>query len=235
MLLKGRKVWGTHRDLIVPHWDGVDLQQQQAEETQQPLPWLFCASNPTPGTRERRSESDKAQAFFAVFMPHFFIPSHKEDRQAVRELGGGVICETRALQAAVIPAKAGIHSANFRKCAVHGLDSRFRGNDRRFARDDIASDTTTGSWAVMAFEIAPSSCPRRVIVVPKEAGTLVVWIVVRCLSYTRPRIMALCEIPTFWRHYEPPKRPNFQAPTSSVGFIPPREPVAGSSTRAAAV
>ena len=43
--------------------------------------------------------------------------------------GIGVICETRALQAAVIPAKAGIHSANLWKCAVHGLDSRFRGND----------------------------------------------------------------------------------------------------------
>ena len=57
--------------------------------------------------------------------------------------GSGVICETRALQAAVIPAKAGIHSANLQKCAVHGLDSRFRGNDRRFARDDIPNDTTT--------------------------------------------------------------------------------------------
>ena len=51
--------------------------------------------------------------------------------------------ETRALLAAVIPAKAGIHSANLQKCAVHGLDSRFRGNDRRFVRDDIPNDTTT--------------------------------------------------------------------------------------------
>jgi len=57
--------------------------------------------------------------------------------------GSGVICETGALQAAVIPAKAGIHSANLGKCAVHGLDSRFRGNDRRFVRDDIPNDTTT--------------------------------------------------------------------------------------------
>jgi hypothetical protein len=48
--------------------------------------------------------------------------------------GSGVICETRALQAAVIPAKAGIHSASLRKCAVYGLDSRFRGNDRHFVR-----------------------------------------------------------------------------------------------------
>ena len=57
--------------------------------------------------------------------------------------GSGVICEKQALQAAVIPAKAGIHSANLRKCAVHGLDSRFRGNDLRFVRDDIPNDTTT--------------------------------------------------------------------------------------------
>jgi hypothetical protein len=35
----------------------------------------------------------------------------------------------------VIPAKAGIHSANFLKCAVYGLDSRFRGNDLRTERD----------------------------------------------------------------------------------------------------
>ena len=66
-------------------------------------------------------------------------------------VGSGLICETRALQAAVIPAKAGIHSANLRKRAVHGLDSRpsassgqaFRGNDRRFVWDDISNETTT--------------------------------------------------------------------------------------------
>jgi hypothetical protein len=56
---------------------------------------------------------------------------------------GGGICETRALQAAVIPAKAGIHFANLRKYAVQGLDSRFRGNDRRLVSDDIPNDTTT--------------------------------------------------------------------------------------------
>jgi hypothetical protein len=54
---------------------GQFLLQQQAAEPQQPLPWPFCASNDTPGTRERRSESDKAQAFFVIFMPQFFIPS----------------------------------------------------------------------------------------------------------------------------------------------------------------
>jgi hypothetical protein len=51
--------------------------------------------------------------------------------------GTGVICETWAPEPAVIPAKAGIHSANLRKCAVEGLDSRFRGNDR--AGDDEVS------------------------------------------------------------------------------------------------
>jgi hypothetical protein len=55
----------------------------------------------------------------------------------------GVICETWALEAAVIPAKAGIYSANLRKCVVDGLDSRFRGNDRRFERDPIPNDTNT--------------------------------------------------------------------------------------------
>jgi hypothetical protein len=34
-----------------------------------------------------------------------------------------------APQTAVIPAKAGIHSANLRKFGVLRLDSRFRGND----------------------------------------------------------------------------------------------------------
>ena len=50
-------------------------------------------------------------------------------RCADPEIGTGVICETWALEAAVIPAKAGIYSANLRKFAVDGLDSRFRGND----------------------------------------------------------------------------------------------------------
>ena len=57
------------------------------------------------------------------------------------KMGTGLICTTWALEAAVIPAKAGIHSANPRKCAVGGLDSRFRGNDGRFERDPIANDT----------------------------------------------------------------------------------------------
>jgi hypothetical protein len=93
---------------------GQFLQQQQAEETQQPLPWLFCASNPAPETKKRRSESAKAQAFFLIFMPHFFIPSHKEDRQAVRELGSGGIwdgtpCQTLRWE----PNRAAIYQAGF--------------------------------------------------------------------------------------------------------------------------
>ena len=49
-------------------------------------------------------------------------------------------------QVAVIPAKAGIHSASLRKCALDELDSRFRGNDWRFERDPIPNDTYTQIW-----------------------------------------------------------------------------------------
>jgi hypothetical protein len=52
---------------------GQLLLQQQAEELQQPLPWLLSASSDAPGTRKRRSESAKAQAFCMIFMPYFFI------------------------------------------------------------------------------------------------------------------------------------------------------------------
>jgi hypothetical protein len=55
----------------------------------------------------------------------------------------GVICETRALPGAVIPAKAGIYSASHWKWAADGLDSRFRGNDQCFERDPIPNDTST--------------------------------------------------------------------------------------------
>ena len=55
----------------------------------------------------------------------------------------GVSCEALASQVAVIPAKAGIHSANFLKCAIYGLDSRFRGNDLRIERNPIRNDTST--------------------------------------------------------------------------------------------
>ena len=58
-------------------------------------------------------------------------------------LGTSVIYETWVLQASVIPAKAGIYSANLRKCPVDGLDSRFGGNDRRPERDPIPNDANT--------------------------------------------------------------------------------------------
>jgi hypothetical protein len=57
--------------------------------------------------------------------------------------GTGVICETRALPGAVIPAKAGIQSASHWKCGADGLDSRFRGNDECFEGDPIPNDTST--------------------------------------------------------------------------------------------
>jgi len=57
--------------------------------------------------------------------------------------GSGVICESWAPEVAVIPAKAGIHSANLRSCAVYKLDSRFRGNDWCFEMDPTPNDTTT--------------------------------------------------------------------------------------------
>ena len=57
--------------------------------------------------------------------------------------GTGLVCETWALEAAVIPAKAGIYSANLKKGALEGLDSRFRGNDWRSESDPILNDTTT--------------------------------------------------------------------------------------------
>jgi hypothetical protein len=65
----------------------------------------------------------------------------KADNSALRDRS--VICKRCALEAAVIPAKAGIHSSNLQKCIAHVLDSRFRGNDRRLVRDAIPNDTTT--------------------------------------------------------------------------------------------
>ena len=80
-----------------------------------------------------------------------YLTTSPQDCHERAIVGTGVICETWALQAAVIPAKAGIYSGNLRKPAVEGLDSRpsassgqaFRGNDRRFHRDPIPNDTTT--------------------------------------------------------------------------------------------
>ena len=49
----------------------------------------------------------------------------------VAALGNGAIGEIWVSRVAAIPAKAGIYSANLQKCAVPGVDSRFRGNDLR--------------------------------------------------------------------------------------------------------
>jgi hypothetical protein len=57
--------------------------------------------------------------------------------------GRDAICKTEELQIAVIPAKAGIYSADLRNCGGDGLDSRFRGNDRRSEGDPIPNDTKT--------------------------------------------------------------------------------------------
>ncbi len=66
---------------------GQFLLQQHPPETQHPLPWLLCANNDAPGTRERRIESNKAQAFLVVFMPHFFIANKSGNRQGKRNPG----------------------------------------------------------------------------------------------------------------------------------------------------
>jgi hypothetical protein len=50
----------------------------------------------------------------------------------------GYWCHLRDL---VIPAKAGIYSANLWKRAVVGLDSRFRGNDRHWVIFERAKRT----------------------------------------------------------------------------------------------
>jgi len=62
------------------------------------------------------------------------------------------------LPAAVIPAKAGIYSAIHWNCAVNGLDSRFRGNDRRCERDPTPNDTTIGGNG-LALEGGILQCP----------------------------------------------------------------------------
>jgi hypothetical protein len=77
----------------------------------------------------------------------------KEVCQRKSFVGTGVICETWALEAAVIPAKAGIYSANLCKCAVVGLDSRFRGNDAGLEWTPIPNDTSS-------IACLPTACTR---------------------------------------------------------------------------
>jgi len=50
------------------------------------------------------------------------------------------VWDGHAFEASVIPAKAGIHSAGLRECAVDRLDSRFRGNDCALELPTLASD-----------------------------------------------------------------------------------------------
>ena len=74
--------------VLEPEWGALDMGQQSGieecdermgqflpqQQAQQLRLWLLCARSDTPGTRERRSESNKAQAFFVFFMPQSFIP-----------------------------------------------------------------------------------------------------------------------------------------------------------------
>jgi hypothetical protein len=70
---------------------------------------------------------------------YYLIDSLKE--QIADPAKSGVICETWVLLVTVIPAKAGIHSANFRKGPVDRLDSRFCGNDCDFEHPCLAKYT----------------------------------------------------------------------------------------------
>jgi hypothetical protein len=67
-------------------------------------------------------------------------------RWAVKQIdppGGRVTCEAWAFQVGVIPANSGIQSSGNAFSTACGVDSRFRGNDRRFEKDPIPNDTTT--------------------------------------------------------------------------------------------
>src|SRR5437773_971001 len=76
--------------------------------------------------------------------------------------GDGVICQMWALRGAVIPsplvipAKAGIYSANPRQSGVEGWDSRFCWNDMRFEGGSIPNDTSTNR----AWELSAAAEPR---------------------------------------------------------------------------
>jgi hypothetical protein len=64
-------------------------------------------------------------------------------RSRLRPGHSRVICETRALPDAVIAAQAGIYSASHGKCAAHGLDSRWLGDDQCFELDPNPHYTIT--------------------------------------------------------------------------------------------
>ena len=67
------------------------------------------------------------------------------EKQIIGVAGSGVICEMPAPHGFLIPAKAGIHSANLGNWAPCILDSRLRGNDRWFVREVIPNDPTSTS------------------------------------------------------------------------------------------
>src|SRR5437667_12890972 len=93
-------------------------------------------------------------------------------------VGDGVICERRKLPGNVIPAKAGIQPVGGLFPMTCGVDSRLRGNDRRFERCSMPNDTTTqftsfleGFFRILLYSVsqfqgepphprAPETCPR---------------------------------------------------------------------------
>ncbi|PYV16538.1 MAG: hypothetical protein DMG21_11470 [Acidobacteria bacterium] len=66
----------------------------------------------------------------------------RTERKGCDESSIGVIFQTWALQAAVIPAKAGIQSVHNAFPKTWEVDSRIRGNDGGFERDRIPNDTS---------------------------------------------------------------------------------------------
>ena len=96
-------------------------------------------------------------------------------------------CEKGVLQAVVIPAKAGIHSANPWKCASLGLDSRFRGNDQWLGWIPISNGTSTAGCAI---EPTAAGAP----------GSLSIWIRLSFrarlqTSFSRPEETYGCQLP----------------------------------------
>jgi hypothetical protein len=68
--------------------------------------------------------------------------------QEVKESRSGIIWGVIPFNALVIPAKAGVQSADGAFPKVCGVDSRLRGNDRGLGRPCRANDATTRSREV---------------------------------------------------------------------------------------
>ena len=75
-----------------------------------------------------------------------------------RTPGSGPIWNEIPFNTEVIPAKAGIHSPNLRKCAVYGLDSRFRGNDGSFECARLANNTSTELLLILNWQSPTLLC-----------------------------------------------------------------------------